>query len=270
MSLAQALAAQQVRAKILVLDIETTRALVETFSLFTRFIHHDRVRRPSRILCFAARWHGQTRTSFASCWRDDDEEGYLRLVRQLWGMLDEADAVVTYNGDRFDLQWVEAEGVRLGLGRPAPYRSIDLIKISKRRFRAGLLNLRLDWSARHWLHDEKTNHGGTDLWDDIRYGKTAQRRAAEKLMKTYNIHDVELTDELFVKMLPWAGINLALYRADPDSEVLRCTKCGSSEVTRLAKRATTTAFSYHLYRCKSCSAVSRGKRGKGTTELRPV
>lgn len=257
-------------ARILVLDIETQRAVVETFSLFRPFIHIDRVIMPTRVLCFAAKWRGDDAVVFKSCWQDNDEAAYRRMMQAAWNLLNEADIVVTWNGDRFDVQWFEAEFVRLGLGRPMPYKSVDLIKAVKRWFKGGLMSMKLDWSSRMVLRDRKVPHGGADLWHDIRYGTREEHRAACRLMRDYNEHDVALTERLFEEYLPYLNVNLALYERN-DDEMLHCTKCNSTNLKRDGRSwYATLAGLYQMYRCKDCGATSRGKRLKHTTELRPV
>lgn len=257
------------QARILTFDIETQRAVVETFSLFSKYTHMNRVIMPARILCLSARWRDDDKSIFHAAWDDDDTAAYERMCRAIWKLLDAADIVVTYNGDRFDLQWVEAECARLGMGRPAPYKSVDLMKIVKRRFKAGLMSMKLEWSARHWLHDGKVPHGGSDLWHDIRHGTTAEKRAAQKLMREYCQHDVVLTERLLDEHLPWTGLNIALYRTS-DDELLRCTKCGGTNVHATRKKVYTAAYAYQAYKCQDCGSVSRGKRAKIGTELRSV
>jgi DNA polymerase elongation subunit (family B) len=262
-------------ARVLTFDIETQRAIVETFSLFSKYTPMQRVLVPARILCLSARWRGEDKDIFHAAWDEDDKHNvdpvqYEKMLRAIWKLLDAADIVVTYNGDRFDLQWVEAECARLGMGRPAPYKSVDLFKIVKRRFKAGLMSCKLEWSARYWLHDGKVPHGGSDLWHDIRHGTRAEQRAAQKVMREYCIHDVVLTERLLDEHLPWTNLNIALYRSDPDDEVLRCTKCGKSGLTALKKKVYTAAYAYQAYKCQNCGSVSRGKRSKLGTELRSV
>ncbi len=257
-------------ARILVLDIETQRAVAETFSLYRPFIGIDRVIRDARILCFAAKWRGEERMIFKAAWKDDDEDSYRAMLQAAWNLLNEADIVCGYNSDRFDIQWLEEEFGCHKLGRPTPYKSVDLFKVQKRHFRAGLLSGKLDWSARKWLKDRKIPHGDTDLWHDIRYGNREIRRAAQRTMRAYCEHDTRLTERLLEDYLPWTNLNLALYEMN-DDDLLHCTKCNSTNLKRDGKKYhATSAFLYQMHRCKDCGATSRGKRAKGTTELRPV
>ncbi|OHT47975.1 ribonuclease H-like domain-containing protein [Mycobacteroides chelonae] len=252
--------------KILTIDIETQRAVVETFGLFKPFIHIDRVIRPSRVLCFAAQWRGDDRVLFHMAWDDDDVEAYDRMIRAAWKLLNDADIVVTYNGDRFDIQWLNAEFERLRLGPPAPFKSFDLIKTTKAKFKQGLLSLKLDWSARQFLGDRKVTHGGTDLWHDIRYGSRAERRAAQRTMREYCIYDTVLTGRLLERWLPWSGINMGIYFGD---DVPRCSKCGGTDMHRDGFHYT-SAGKFQQYQCndKSCRGWSKGSKRVATTELR--
>lgn len=258
-------------AKILTLDIETQRAVVETFNLFRPFIGIDRVMVPTRILCFAAKWRGDDRVIFKSAWEDDDTASYERMMRAAFDLVSEADVVVTWNGDRFDLQWLESEFGRLGLGRPVPYRSLDLIKINKKWFKGGQMSLKLDWSARRWIKDAKLPHGGSDLWHDIRHGTRDEKRAARKTMREYNIQDTVITEKLFEEFLPWSNINLAIYDSlDLDGQD-RCTKCSSTNLKKDGvKYRATNAGLYQIYRCKDCGASSTGPKRESTTALRSI
>ncbi|QXO14337.1 DnaQ-like DNA polymerase III subunit [Mycobacterium phage Chaser] len=258
-------------ARVLILDIETQRAIVETFGLFKQFVGIDQVQVPTRVLCFAAKWRDDDKVIFKAAWADNDEDAYLRMMQAAWDLLNEADIVVTWNGDRFDLQWFESEFLRVGLSRPLPYKSVDLIKTVRRWFKGGLMSMKLDWSSRMILKDRKVHHGGTDLWWDIRHGTRAEQRAAQKLMREYNEHDVVLTGRLFEKHLPYINVNLSLYEETVDDGEMHCTKCNSTNLKKDGVKAyVTNAGVYQMYRCKDCDATSRGKRLSGTTELRPV
>lgn len=257
-------------ARILTLDIETQRAVCETFSIWRPFIHIDRVLVPTRVLCFAAKWRGDEKIIFKSAWDDDDDDAYMKMMRSAWELLSTADIVVTWNGDRFDMQWLESEFGRLKMGRPTPYKSLDLIKINKRWFKGGQMSMKLDWSSRQWLKDRKLPHGGTDLWHDIRHGTRDEKRAAQKTMREYNVQDTVLTERLLEEYLPWANINLALYAKNEDGR-LHCTRCNSTNLKRDGQKYhATTAALYQMHRCRDCNATSRGKKMKRTTELRPV
>lgn len=247
------------------LDLESQRAVVETFSLFSNFTHIDRVLTPSRLLCFAAQWYGDEKLFFHAAWDDDDEYSYDLMLRAAWNLVNEADFVVGWNNTRFDDQWLQAEFGRLGLGRPSPFKSLDLMKVAKKNFGAGLMSRKLDWSARQWLGDRKSSHAGLDLWYEIRYGDVKSKRKAQKVMRAYNEQDVLLTSRLLDRFWPWTGINVALYEDNPEG----CSKCSSTDLVKDGLYRTSTQV-YQQYRCKACGGWSRGPRSLGSSQLRPI
>jgi len=258
-----------VSARILSLDIETQRSVVEVFDLWPKYIPIDRVIVPKRVLCFAAKWLDEDDVTFCSAWEDHDTDAFDAMIREAWMLLDEADVVVGWNSTRFDLQHLQAAFGRMELGPPSPYRSLDLFQVAKKNFGSGEMSLKLQWFSRFWLGDEKTDHEGLDLWHEIRYGDKKQKAEAQRIMREYNIHDVELTERLFERFKPWTGINYALYDVDGDDGKPRCTKCASESVQKRGFFYT-TAQAYQRYRCNECGSWSRGARRVYTTELRPV
>jgi len=256
-------------AKVVTLDIETQRGVWSAWGPVTKFLPAARCLVPPRILCIAAKWANDDKLIFRAAWDDNDSTAYERMLTMAWKLLNDAHAVVTYNGDRFDLGFIELECGKIGLGRPVPYKSIDLYKVT-RKFTKGATYKSLDWSARQWLRDSKITHGGSDLWDDIRYGTRDQKRAAQKTMREYCCKDVELTERLLLEAyLPWTNINVGLFRQHADDDqVMVCTKCGKEGTLNREGMTFTGAFGYRVYRCSSCKSLSRGKRAKVTTELR--
>lgn len=256
-------------ARILTIDIETQRAVVESFDLWPKYIGIDRVIVDSRILCFAAKYHDEDEVQFYAAWEDSDKKTYRAMIGAAWDLLDNADVVCTWNGARFDEQWFNAEFIRLGFGPPSPYRTLDLFQVTKKKFKAGLLSLKLDWSVRRLLKDKKLPHSHTDLWHDIRYGTKKEKLASQAIMEEYCRKDTALTDRLIDRYLPWTGMNFALYDADGDDGKARCVKCASDNLHRRGFFYT-TAFAYQRYRCNDCGSWSRGKRMVYSTELRPA
>lgn len=270
MSLAQRVSALHSDAKILTLDIETQRGIWESFGADVKWLPAARCIKPPRILCFAAKWFGEDKVVFKASWLDDDADSYKKMLQSLWQLMNDAHILVTYNGDRFDLGWIEHECGVLGLGRPAPSKSVDLYKVT-RKFGKGAAYKSLDWSARQWLGDKKVAHQGSDLWFQIRYGTAAERRESQRKMKEYNCHDVVLTERLLVAYLPWTPINVAIHRKHADDdELLVCIACGKEGLLKPAGLYFTGTFGYNQYRCDGCGSYCRGKRAKSGTELRAV
>src|SRR5215469_149807 len=115
---------------ILLLDIETSPNLCYSFSTRNAFISWDAIAEPSRMMCFAARWLDGEVTYFYSEWK----HGRRDMLLVLRDMLNEADVVMHYNGQKFDERRVNGELWQEGLMPPSPYQRIDLWKVVNRRF----------------------------------------------------------------------------------------------------------------------------------------
>ena len=117
--------------KVVEIDIETKPHLCYSFQLFKAFISPDMIVEPTEILCWDARWQHQTKHIYRSV----REHGKEKMIEDLWHLLDDADAVVHYNGKRFDVPHINREFIEAGYTPPSPYHQIDLYQIVSRTFR---------------------------------------------------------------------------------------------------------------------------------------
>src|SRR3546814_4887752 len=85
-------------------------------------ISPDQVIDPGGLLCFSALWEGEKTPLCYSEW----EHGHHDMVVALHKLLSEADAVVTYNGDRYDIPKAMGEFVLEGLMHPPTPASIEI------------------------------------------------------------------------------------------------------------------------------------------------
>lgn len=236
--------------KKLIIDIETAPNSGYFWGLFKQNISINHLLETSRVLCFAAKWHD---TKGAPEFWSEHEHGAVDMLNRAWELLDEADAVVTFNGERFDLPVLNKEFIQSGMLPPMPYKSIDLYKVSKRRFR--FTSHKLDHIAAELGCTPKVKHEGFDLWVKC----MNEDPKAWKTMKRYNIGDVKILAEVYDRMLPWIDRhpNAALYTEDrPESPT--CTNCGSHDVVRKGVQVNATQ-KYQRYRCNNCGTPLRGR-----------
>lgn len=229
--------------KTLVLDIETSPTLATVWGLWGQNIPISSIIGNSEVLTWAASWVGEEEVIYSSL-------GFATkkaMLKELYDLLEEADAVVTYNGDRFDLPIVNQEFLLQGWGPPAPYKSVDIIKTMKKRFR-GTSN-KLDYWLKRLGLGQKVEHRGHQLWLDCMNG---DKKAFEE-MSEYNVGDVIKTEQLFHRIKPWI-INLPSMSVFTNSFV--CPSCGSAH---LQKRGTyqSKSATYQRYRCNGCGDWSR-------------
>jgi len=233
--------------KILHLDLETFPHQVLSWGLFNQNISTNQILKPGYTLCFAAKWHHDKEIIFKSGHHD----GHSEMVKQAWYLLDEADVVTSWNGQRFDLPILQKDFLLEGLGPTSPFAQVDLLKTSRRQFR--LASNKLDYVAQQLGLGTKVQHKGMDLWKECEQGN----EESWTTMRSYNIHDVVLLERVYNRLMPWikGHPNHALYT---DSEKPVCRNCGSSNVHSRGVQHTNT-LSYRRYYCNACGTWMRGK-----------
>ena len=147
------------KMKILTLDIETAPNLVYCWGLWNQNISIDNIVKPTYMLSWSAKWLGQKRITY----RDFEAEDFLTLI---YDMLEEADAVVTYNGIAFDMKHLNREFVEAGMQPPHMPQNIDLLKTIRKQFK--FPSNKLDYVANRLLGKKKVHveyrYGSTVCW----------------------------------------------------------------------------------------------------------
>lgn len=227
------------------------------FDLKTRYIPPGNIVEPKSMLCFAAKWVGEPRVFFHSTWGD----GRAKMIGRVWQLLDEADAVLHYNGTSFDVPHINTEIAQHGCVPPSPFKQIDLYRTATRHF--GLMSYRLDEVAKAFGTSRKIQHEGIQLWHKVLSGEVA----AQADMEAYNRGDVWANEDLYELLRPWVTQhpNVALV----DGHALACPKCSSADVQKRGNTYTGAGV-FQRYRCNECGSWSRAAKRVGTTELREV
>ena len=229
--------------KILVIDIETRPNLAYAWTVWDANISPGMLVEEKDVISFAAKWVGDDETVFYSVHDHTKEE----MVEAAWSLLDRADAVIHYNGKKFDVPHLNTEFLRLGYGPPAPFRQIDLLNTMRREFKFS--HNKLDHVSTQLGIGKKTEHEGFDLWikcmrdDDAAWAK----------MREYNIQDVLLTERLYEEIKPWITNHPSFAAIFGDS---RCTNCGSPRLKPNGYQHTKTGR-YRRYKCEECNKSVR-------------
>lgn len=241
--------------RILTIDIETRPNLAYVWGVWEQNIAPIQVVDEKDVISFAAKWRGEGKVKFASTYH----HGKADMIAKAHALLDEADAVVTYNGKKFDLPHLNLEFLRAGLTPPSPYASIDLLQVVRSTFK--FTSNKLENVAGKLGIGKKIEHEGFALWLKC----MADDADAWKKMREYNMHDVRLTEQLYDMVLPWIKNhpNAGLYIADGED---RCRNCGSDDLARRGVRRLTTG-SYVSYRCRNCGAWPRGTKRLDKVEV---
>lgn len=234
--------------KLLFLDIETAPHLATVWGLWQQNVGLNQIIEDGYTLCWAAKWKGKREVMFSSLYEDGEES----MVNQIHELLDEADAVVTYNGNKFDLPTLNKEFLLNGLAPPAPYAKVDLLKTARGNFR--FPSNKLDYVAKQLGLSGKMKHKGHELWLGCMNGDDK----SWKIMERYNKKDVTLLEQVYNELLPWISPhpNMGLYVDNAKAPV--CPKCGSHKLQRRGTTMTNTG-KYWRYQCQSCGGWSRAR-----------
>lgn len=232
--------------RVITLDIETAPAVVETWSLHNAFISIDQIRQPGHILGFGYKWHGSAKVGWAST----HVEGPLGMIELARDLLHDADLVVTYNGDSFDLRHLKREILLAGLTPPSRVKSIDLYRTIKRHFK--FQSNKLDFVAQQLDVGKKASTGGYALWKACMEG---DEQAWQKMAR-YCKQDVRVTEALYDRLRPWIPNhpNMALWAERGAGRM--CPGCGSHHLQQRGYERTTAAV-YVRYQCQGCGSWSR-------------
>ena len=238
----------EVGDRILILDIETAPMLSYHWGLWKQNIGKSMRIEGDRtyMMCWSAKWLGEEGVFYAETRNEDDSF----ITQQLLDLLDEADVVVTHNGDKFDLKKINTFAIINDLPPPSPYRSIDTLKYARKKFSFERNNL--DYLADILGCSPKGDHGkfhGFDLWNECIKGNDE----AWEEMKKYNIQDIITLEEVYLKLRSWVkGVHLSV------GKDLKCPTCSSDDIVRDGL-AYTNASVFKRYRCNRCNSWHRAR-----------
>lgn len=232
--------------KILLVDIEWKPTKAYVWKAWDESIFPEKIIEHGGLLCVGVKWFGEKETEVFTEW----EHGHQEMVRAIHTLLSEAEAVVTYNGDKYDLRKLEGEFLLAGLPPPPPPTSIDCLKAVKK---FGFFMNRLGFVAPFLGLGSKLEHEGMALWTKVDKGDPR----AQKKMAKYCAQDVILLEKLYKKIRPYI-------RNHPHTGKTKGIACGACNSTRLQSRGVrrTKMFKIQRIQCQDCGSWSDGKREK--------
>jgi hypothetical protein len=238
-----------VKPKILVVDIETLAGKSYFWKLYDETMGVNQVIEWPRILCWGAQWLGS-----GTVMQGDERNGRKAMLNELAQFIDAADAVISYNGDKFDLPKINGELLLNGLDPLPPVTSIDLLKTVRK---LGLASNRLEAFAIMAKIGRKIANAGFPLWRACDEGDAS---AWTKMLR-YNAGDVRLTGRAYKLLRPFIRNHPYL-----GGTVSRdgCPRCSG---TRSQARGTRRTRSYIIQRlqCLGCGGWFDGSREKVKT-----
>jgi len=229
--------------KILLIDIEVAPNTAHVWGIFDQNISINQLLESSYTLCYAAKWYGNPKIMFDSV----QKSGKNKMLANVHALLDQADAVVHYNGSRFDIPILNKEFLLNGMPPPSPAKHIDLLQVARTQFR--FVSNKLDYVSQALGLGAKTAHEGHTLWlkcmnDD---------RKAWKIMEEYNKNDVVLLEKVYDKFKGWIKQHPNHNAYSPD---ICCPNCASRKLQARGTQRSRVAV-YQRFQCQACGSWSR-------------
>lgn len=249
---------EQEPAKVLLFDIETAPLIAYMWSLRQKYVSPDNIKQPWFVICWSAKWLFNDEIINACVTPEESKnQDDKRIIKKLWDLLDEADIVISHNGDKFDIKKVNGRFAKYGLNLPMPYQSIDTYKSARRRL--SLPSLKLDYVAEHFGLEGKSD---TDfqLWLDCMAGDQEQLDN----MQSYCDQDVFVLEDVYLKLRPFitSHPNLGLFIK---TEAQACPACASENLEKEGTYST-TANLYDAFRCQDCGSITRSRHSSVSKE----
>lgn len=228
--------------KILSLDIETSPAVVYAWGLWDQNIGLNQIVNPTRILCVAAKFLDEKKIHFFSEWDD----GHIGMLQGIHDLMSQADVIMTWNGDNFDIPHLHREFLEAGMPPPAPSKNLDLMKVVKKEFK--FMSNKLENIADRLSLEGKIATSGFSLWTGVLAGDPK----AQKEMERYNKRDVTLLEDIHDIIHAWIRLypSVSLYE---DLDENACPKCGSDKRTRRGYSYTQVSR-FVKFQCKDCNS----------------
>jgi len=247
--------------KILLLDIETSRMIFGGWRLGKQRVGPDQVIKDWFIFGWSCKWLytpeiiSDFLTAKEAILREDK-----RICKSLWKLVDDADIIISHNGDRFDLPKINWRFLINGLKPPMPYRSLDTYKSTYKQL--GASSHSLNFLGKMILNKEKL-HTDYQLWIDCENGD----QEALNRMEEYCKGDTALLEDVYLEVRCWikSHPNLAVFM---ETNEPCCPTCGSFEFEEGEGYYTTPQNKYVSLRCKKCGAINRKKSSEITQPQR--
>lgn len=251
--------------KVLIFDIETAPMEAYVWGLFNQNIGLEQVTQHTTVLSWSAKWlHAPANEVMyrdqrnAKNVRDDKE-----LMESIRSLLDEADIVITQNGERFDVPKLNYRFAVHGIKPPSSFKHIDTLKVAKKvfYFDSNKLQHMTSLFCKKYLKLDHGKFSGFKLWKECLAGN----KEAWKEMEKYNKYDVLSLEELYVDHLaPWdQTLNFASFTEDL---TFRCN-CGSDSFTHNGFIRTKKS-KFKRFVCNHCGKEHRESKNLFTKEQR--
>lgn len=238
--------------KILLFDLEMAPMKAYVWDRWEQNISLEQTISETFILCYSAKWLYSDTVFSDKLLPGEIKTGYdYKLVNALWYLLNEADIVIAYNGIKADIPWLYSRFLVYGMPPVKPFITIDPYRTVKQKF--GFSSNKMDAVA-GYLGLSRKLPTSFSLWRRCMEGYMN----AILEMQEYNIQDVKVLEEVYLKLRPWIKNHPNIDNFIEDDV---CPFCGKKHHTLIENKYYYTSVNkYPLYRCNECGGVFRGRK----------
>lgn len=230
--------------KILIYDIETSRMQADVWWSGKQYVNGSQITSEPRIITIAWKWLGSDKVETLKWSKKQSDK---KLITKFLKEYNKADMVIGYNNDNFDNRWINARALKYDLYVNVHVKSFDIMKQSKRLFR--LPSYSMNYLAKYVGVETKLQHSGLSMWEAIQYGDRKQAKKAMKLMLKYNIQDIIVTEQVFLRVNKYmvSPIHIGILKGESKSS---CQMCGNTETELIKTTVTTAGTIQRIMKCK--------------------
>ena len=227
--------------KRLFIDCETSYNIVSSWRIGGKvFLSADNILKERAIICICWKWEGEKTVKFLK-W--DSKQSDQRIVKVIIPVLNDADEIISHNGDRFDIPWIKTRAAFWGVTTNPHWKTIDTCSFAKKRMYFN--SNRLDYLG-HYLGLGGKMKTEFNLWKKV-IGDN-DKSALNRMVK-YCKRDVVLLENVYHKLSEHMA-------SQTHVGVLRgfsrgtCSYCGSSNVVAHKRRVSATGVEKMQMQCQ--------------------
>lgn len=202
-------------------------------------VDYNNIIKERAVICACYKWEHKDKV-YSLTWDEKQNDKYL--LKTLVSIMNEADEIVSHNGDKFDQAWVRTRCVFHNIPMPPDYISIDTLKAARSKFKFN--SNRLDYIGQFLGVGSKTKTSGFDLWKEITLNNN---KKALREMVDYCKNDVILLQSVFQKMNAYIKS-----KSKVSTNGDNCPECDSSKVFKQGTRITVTGQKKAKMQCQDC------------------
>lgn len=186
--------------KIMVYDIETSRAEFKLFWTGKQYVPHSAMKKEPKIISIAWKWIGNEEVHYLTWDKDHcDKKMMVKFLKDY----NKASMIIGQNNNSFDNKWINTRAAKHNLHVDRYVKSFDIYRMAKRYLR--LPSYSMAFMAEYFGLTLKQSHEGLHMWDMIEDGNKEEQAEYLEKMVTYNKGDIVTTEELYMTLKPYFG-----------------------------------------------------------------